>query len=108
LQILHKKTSQDFVTCKQINDEQKNQIVKLETIEKTFKDQLKELNEKYQILNKSYEQTIKQYDDSLIELQTLKKKHQANTKDLIKQLQQLQKPKTTNNGEGQPLLLHNR
>ena len=64
---------------------------------------------KYQILNKSYEQIVKQYDDSLVEIQTLKKKHQANTKDLIKQLQQLQKQKTITNGDGQsPLLLTTR
>jgi hypothetical protein len=57
-------------------------------------------------LNKSHDQIVKQYNDSLIEIQTLKKKHQANTKDLIKQLQQLQKPKSTTNGDSQsPTLL---
>ncbi|CAF3667910.1 unnamed protein product [Rotaria sordida] len=106
LQILYKQTSVDFENFKKINEEQKNQILKLENIEKSLRDQLKELDEKYQTLNKSYEHSIKQYDDSLIEIQTLKKKHQANTKDLIKQLQQLQKPKLTNhNHEQLPLPL---
>ena len=108
LQVLHKQTFQDLQNFKQINEEQKNQIIKLETIEKKFQDQLKDLDEKYHSLNKSYEQIVKQYDDSLNEIQTLKKKHQANTKDLIKQLQQLQKPKTTNNGDGQSPLLPTR
>ncbi|CAF0844229.1 unnamed protein product [Rotaria sordida] len=101
LQILYKQTSVDFENLKKINEEQKNQILKLENIEKSLRDQLKELDEKYQTLNKSYEHSIKQYDDSLIEIQTLKKKHQANTKDLIKQLQQLQKPKLTNHNHEQ-------
>ncbi|CAF3791155.1 unnamed protein product [Rotaria magnacalcarata] len=97
LQLLHKGTSTDFECIQKINEEQKSQIAKLENIEKSLRDQLKELDEKYQTVNKLYEQTVKQYDDSLSEIQTLKKKHQANTKDLIKQLQQLQKPKSTNN-----------
>ncbi|CAF4451618.1 unnamed protein product [Rotaria sp. Silwood2] len=105
LQILYKQTSSDFENLKKINEEQKDQILKLENIEKSLKGQLKELDEKYQTLNKSYEQSVKQYDDSLIEIQTLKKKHQANTKDLIKQLQQLQKPKPTNNSNEQSSVL---
>ena len=106
LQVLQKQTSQDLENLKKIDEEQKNELSKLENSEKFLKIQLKELEEKYQTLNKSHEQVVKQYDDSLIEIQTLKKKHQANTKDLIKQLQQLQKPKTTTNGDGQspPLL----
>jgi chromosome segregation ATPase len=101
LQILYKRTSHDLENSKKMNEEHKNDLLKLENSEKSLKIQLKELDEKYQTLNKSYEQIVKQYDDSLIEIQTLKKKHQANTKDLIKQLQQLQKPKTTTNGDGQ-------
>ncbi|CAF3399166.1 unnamed protein product [Rotaria socialis] len=106
LQLLHKGTSTDFECIQKINEEQKSQIAKLENIEKSLRDQLKELDEKYQTVNKLYEQSAKQYDDSLSEIQTLKKKHQANTKDLIKQLQQLQKPKFTNNSnEHGPMLL---
>jgi len=106
LQILYQKTVKDFENSKKLNEQQKNEIFKLENIGKSLEIQFKELDEKYQKLNKSYEQIVKQYDDSLIEIQTLKKKHQANTKDLIKQLQQLQKPKTTTNGDGQsPALL---
>lgn len=110
LQTLHKQSLTDFENVKKLNEEQKAQIAKLENSENSLKDQLKELNEKYQAINKLYEQSVKQYDDSLIEIQALKKKHQANTKDLIKQLQQLQKPKssnnnTNNNTEQSPLLL---
>jgi hypothetical protein len=101
LQILYKQTSIDNENVKKINEEQQNKILQLVNIDQSLKDQLKELDGKFQTLNKSYEQIIKQYDDSLSEIQTLKKKHQANTKDLIKQLQQLQKPKTTTNGDGQ-------
>lgn len=106
LQNLYKQTSKDFENSKKLNEEQKNEIIKFENIKRSLEIQLKELAEKYQTLNKSYEQIVKQYDDSLIEIQTLKKKHQANTKDLIKQLQQLQKPKINTNGDGQsPSLL---
>jgi hypothetical protein len=106
LQILYQQTVQDLENLKQANEEYKNELLKFEISEKSVKIQLKELEEKYQILNKSHDQIVKQYDDCLIEIQTLKKKHQANTKDLIKQLQQLQKPKPTTNGDSQsPILL---
>jgi hypothetical protein len=105
LQVVHKQTSTDYEYSKKLNDEQKTKISQLEEIEKSSKDQLKELDDKYQTLNKSHENIVKLYDDSLIEIQTLKKKHQANTKDLIKQLQQLQKPKSTTNGDAQALIV---
>ncbi len=106
LQILYQQTVQDLENLKQANEEYKNELLKFEISEKSVKIQLKELEEKYQILNKLHDQIVKQYDDCLIEIQTLKKKHQANTKDLIKQLQQLQKPKPTTNGDSQsPILL---
>ncbi len=98
---MYKQTSIDNENVKKINEEQQNRILQLVNIDQSLKDQLKELDGKFQTLNKSYEQIVKQYDDSLSEIQTLKKKHQANTKDLIKQLQQLQKTKTTTNGDGQ-------
>lgn len=101
LQSLYQQTEQSLKETKKNNEDCKTQLIKLEHSEKSLQVQLKELEEKHQTLSKSYEQTVKQYDDSLIEIQTLKKKHQANTKDLIKQLQQLQKPKTTTNGDGQ-------
>ncbi|CAF3776706.1 unnamed protein product [Adineta steineri] len=101
IQTSHKKLLEDYENIKKINDEQQKKLLQLENIEKSLKDQLKTLEEKYENLNKSNEQTTKQYEDSLIEIQALKKKHQANTKDLIKQLQQLQKTKVTNNGDGQ-------
>ncbi|UJR16356.1 hypothetical protein I4U23_003259 [Adineta vaga] len=100
LQNLHQQISGEHEEMKKTNEEQHNRIVQLETIEKSVKDQIKELDEKLQNLNKSHEQIVKQYDDSLVEIQTLKKKHQANTKDLIKQLQQLQKTKTATNDDG--------
>jgi chromosome segregation ATPase len=106
LKVLHQQIVQDFEISKKANEEYKTELLKLENSDKTVKTQLKELEEKYQVLNKSHDQVVKQYDDSLIEIQTLKKKHQANTKDLIKQLQQLQKPKATTNGDTQsPSLL---
>ena len=102
----HQQMVQDLEISKKANEEYKAELLKLENSDKTLKIQLKELEEKYQVLSKSHDQAVKQYDDSLIEIQTLKKKHQANTKDLIKQLQQLQKPKTTTNGDTQsPALL---
>ena len=100
LQTGHQQAMQELKDLKKNNEEYRSELGKLENSEKSLRIQLKELEEKYQTLNKSYEQTVKQYDDSLIEIQTLKKKHQANTKDLIKQLQQLQKPKTATNGDG--------
>lgn len=106
LQNLHKQTLKDFENSKKLTDEQKAELLKIESTRKSLENQFKEIDEKYQTLNKTYEQTVKKYDDSLIEIQTLKKKHQANTKDLIKQLQQLQKPKISTNGDGQsPALL---
>ena len=101
LQISYKQTSEDFESSKKINEEQNNQILQLENNEKRLKEQVQGLDEKYQSLNKSHEQIVEQYNDILIEIQTLKKKHQANTKDLIKQLQQLQKSKPTDNGDSQ-------
>ncbi len=106
LQVLYQQTFRDLENLKKANEEYKTEILKFDTSEKSLKIQLKELEEKYQTLNKSHDQIVKQYNDSLIEIQTLKKKHQANTKDLIKQLQQLQKPKSTTNGDSQsPTLL---
>lgn len=109
IQSLYKQTSEELEKVKKTNEETKNEISKLENSEKAFRIQLNELNDKYQTVKKSYEQSAKQYEDSVVEIQILKKKHQANTQDLIKQLQQLQKPKSTaanhNNDEQSPVLL---
>lgn len=111
IQNLYKQTSDELENLKKTNEENSNEISKFETTEKSLKIQFNELNDKYQKLNKSYEESVKQYEDSLVEIQTLKKKHQANTKDLIKQLQQLQKqktptpPSTVNNDDQSPVLL---
>lgn len=101
LQVSYKQAKEELENFQKLTEAHTNQILQLENNEKTLKDQLKESYEKHQALNKSYELSVKQYEDSLIEIQTLKKKHQANTKDLIKQLQQLQKPKHTNNSNEQ-------
>jgi chromosome segregation ATPase len=108
LQVAHRQISEEYESMKKVNEEQQARIAQLETIDRSLKDQLKDVEERLQTLKKSYEQTAKQYDDSLIEIQALKKKHQANTKDLIKQLQQLQKTKTAANGNGQSPALHTR
>ncbi|CAF1129133.1 unnamed protein product [Adineta ricciae] len=108
LEIIHKKISEHHDSLKKINEEQHSRITQLESTETSLRDQLKDLEEKYGNLSKSHEEIVKKYDDSLIEIQTLKKKHQANTKDLIKQLQQLQKTKATAHDDGSSPALQTR
>ena len=93
LQISYKQANDSAEKLGKLNEEQKVRLSQLEERETSLEDQLKSLDEKYQSLTKSHDQMFKQVEDGQSEIQTLKKKHQANTKDLIKQLQQLQKPK---------------
>ena len=93
VQSAFQKISDEHQSTLNINDEQRQRLVRLEETERSSTEQLKELEGKYQTLTKSYEQILKENEDSRSELVTLRKKHQANTKDLIKQLQQLQKQK---------------
>ena len=94
-QLAFKQLSDECQTTSKVNDEQRRRLTLAEETERSSSEQLKALESKYHALTKSYEQIFKENEDSRSELVTLKKKHQANTKDLIKQLQQLQKTKVT-------------
>jgi len=74
--------------------EQKFRLNQFEKIEETLKTDFKQIEEKFEILKKNHDEVLRENEDLKIEIVNLKKKHQANTKDLIKQLQQLQKSKT--------------
>lgn len=93
IQMLFKQKTIDFDQLSKIDQEQKKRIFQYEENENLLRKQMKQLEEKYQNLNRSYEEIFKKNEDTQIEMSALKKKHQANTKDLIKQIQQLQKVK---------------
>jgi chromosome segregation ATPase len=90
-----------------INDEQTQRLTRYEDERRTWTTQIEQAEEKYQTLQRSYGDILKQNDDCRVEIVALKKKHQANTKDLIKQLQQLQKAKSSHHEDGASLaVLH--
>ncbi|CAF0827361.1 unnamed protein product [Didymodactylos carnosus] len=79
---------------KHINQLYKEQQMKKNELEnelRTVKQDYDNSKLKYVELLHKYDICIKQYEDEKIENQSLRKKHQINNKDLIKQIQQLQK-----------------
>ncbi|CAF1313288.1 unnamed protein product, partial [Didymodactylos carnosus] len=91
LTLKHQSIEKQYVEISQLYREQQTKMIELEKELQTVKQNYDELNLKYTELFNKYDVCTRQYEDEKIENQTLKKKHQANVKDLIKQLQQLQK-----------------
>lgn len=96
---LHEKLEQTE-NLRRSNEQQKQNVVRLEKVETNLGQLVEQLEEKNRTLQRSNEEFLKKNEDLIVEMAALKKKHQANTKDLIKQLQQLQKSKISQHEDG--------